>query len=293
MATSADSDRLIVSKSGAPLYGRTDGVGVIRNASSNTVHDGLVAISNGSVTRTLDPSLLCEVFEDFIGNIDLPKTGDTVVNTSSPWFLKDTSSAGSPTFAIVGDADNGQLDFHFDSQNEVQSLTLYWKDEQCIDSDQEPVMVVRLQLPAQFSGATVGFVAGFGSAQNDTVDSVADNAWVKVEGANLNLLLESDNNTTDTDDKDTGVDLVAATWYEFMISCSALHGASVTDIRYFYRATLGGDWTPLNGPGTALASTTFKMRADQAIQPLVQFYKNSAGTDQLLVDYVRVYWKRN
>lgn len=283
----ANPSRLLMAHPASPIYGKTSGVGVVRDA-TETAQDGVVAVSNGDVAMCLDPALLCEVFEDFLGAGDLPKTGDTVVNASSPWFIKDTSAAGAPTIGLSADAANGQLGVAFASTNEVEAVTLYWNDEQNISTSAEPVMIIRAQIDTLFSGATVGFVAGFASAQNDTVDSVAQNAWVKVEGANLNLLLESDDATTDTDDKDSGVDLVAGTMYEFKVSMSALDGASYNNVKYFYRSTLGGDWTELTFPGT-----TFKVLAGQSVQPYFSFYKNSAGTDSMKIDYVRCYWKRS
>lgn len=285
--SSADHDQLIVSKSGSPLYGRTDGVGVLPDAGGDaTLSDGLVAISNGDVSKTLDHSMFCEVFEDFIGSTAIAANG-TGDAATGPWQIKDTSSAGSPTKTVSADADNGQLALAFDNTSEAQILTLYWGDEQNIDSDQEPVAIYRLALDAQFTAGTI-LVFGLASAQNDTADTVANNAWFRVEGANLNLLVESDDNSTNDDDNDTAVDLTAATMYEFMVSASALHGASATDVRFYYRSTLGGDWTRL------LSTTTFKVGADVALQPYLQLQKASGtATDGIKVDYVRTFWKRN
>ena len=68
MATTADSDKILVSRSGSPIYGRTDGIGVLPDAAGTaTTTDGLVAVANGVVCKTLEPSMLCEVFEDFLG----------------------------------------------------------------------------------------------------------------------------------------------------------------------------------------------------------------------------------
>lgn len=286
MASTAPN-RLIASKSAMPLYGRTDGVGVVPDAGGDSsLSDGLVAISNGDVSKTLDHSMYCEVFEDFIGQTAIPLNG-TGDASSGPWQIKDTSAAGAPTTVVSGDADNGQLALAFAADNEAEILTLYWGDEQNIDSDQEPVFDIRLSLDAQFTAGTI-LVFGLASAYNATADSVANHGWFRVEGANLNLLIESDDATTDDDDNDTTVDLVAATMYEFRVSLSALHGGSATNAKFFYRSTLGGDWTPL------LATTTFSVGADIALQPIVQLQKASGtATDGIKIDYVRAFWKRN
>lgn len=280
-------DKLIMAKSGSPLYGRSDGIGVVPDAGgSNSSGDGLVAVSNGDVCKTLDHAMFCEVFEDFIGQTAIPANG-TGDAASGPWQIKDTSAAGSPTKVISGDADNGQLALAFSNTDEAQILTLYWGDEQNIDSDQEPVVDFRLSLDAQFTAGTI-LVFGLASAQNDTADTVANHGWFRIEGANLNLLVESDDGTTDDNDNDTTVDLVAATMYEFRVSLSSLHGGSATAAKFFYRSTLGGDWTEL------LTTTTFAVGADTALQPFLQLQKASGtATDGIKIDYVRAFWKRN
>jgi hypothetical protein len=287
MGTAADADRLLVSKAGSPIYGQTDGVGVLPDAGgSSSAHDGLVAISNGSNAMCLDRAMLCEVFEDFMGGTTIAANG-TGDAAGGPWFTKDTSAAGSPTLAISGDADNGQFAMAFSSTNESQILTLYWNDEQNIDSDQEPVVIYRLSVDATpTSGTKIAF--GLASAQNDTLDSVAQNAWFLLAGADLSIFVESDDATTDSDDKDTGIDVTAATMYEFKVSCAAADGAAYNNVKFFYRSTLGGDWTDITPSGT-----TFKLAADTALQPFVQLTKNSAATDGIKIDYVRCYWKRN
>lgn len=292
MGTSADHDKLIVSHTGNPIYGQTDGIGVVPDAGgSASAHDGLVAISNGDVSMTLDRSMYCEVFEDFIGDRLIAETGSKDVD-AGPWTYKDVSSSGSPTAAIVANADNGQWAFTFASTTEAEELVLYWDDELNIDSDQEPVFIIRFKTACAVGGAfdsNTHFVAGLASAYNTTTDTIAQNAWIRLEGANNNILLESDDNTTNTDDQDSGVDYVDDTFYEFMVSMSALHGASATDVRFFYRSTLGGDWTALT-----VAGVTFKVAADTALQPFMKLMKASdANTDGVVIDYVRVYWKRN
>lgn len=291
MATEADADRLVVSKSGTPLYGRTDGVGVIPDAGgSSSEHDGLVAISNGSVSRALDPSLLCEVFEDFMGFTVIPDV-DSSDLAQGIWASQSTASAAP---ARVADYDNGAIKLVLDNGNEVGDQTLYWGDEQNIDSDQEPFMICRVMTSAQ--GAAADSMSwGFASAYNALRDSVANNAWFSLAGASLALKLESDDATTDSDDKaatttdGTAVTLTAGTWYEFMISMSSLHGASATDVRFFYRATLGGDWIRL-----VSGSTTFKFGADIATQPYFQIEKTSGtSTPDLQIDYAQIFWKRN
>lgn len=283
----ADHDLLIVSKTGSPLYGRTDGVGVLPDAGGDsTLSDGLVAISNGDVARTLDPSMCCEVFEDFLGDRIIAATGSKDVDSSGWTYVL----VNNPTAAIVANADNGVFALTL-VNNAQETATLYWDDELNIDVDKEPVLVFRARLVCAAGGAldsATHVVMGFASATDPTTDSVAQNAWIRMEGANNNILLESDDATTNTDDKDSGVDYVDSTWYEFMVSMSSLHGASPTNVRFFYRSTLGGAWTELTNAGT-----TFKVLAATNVQPYFRIMKSSdANTDALQIDYARVWWKR-
>jgi hypothetical protein len=150
-------------------------------------------------------------------------------------------------------------------------------------------LVVRLSVDA-LPTANEDLVIGFASAYNATIDSVANNAWIKLAGASLSVVLESDDATTDNDDKapDTAFTLTAATMYEFKISMSAVDGASSTNVKFFARSTVGGDWTALTS-----GSTVFKFGANIAAQPYVFFQKaSSTDTGGIKVDYIRSYWKR-
>lgn len=241
----------------------------------------------GMIDFPLSRALYSQAFEDFNGATVIPLNG-SLDTAEGPWTRKDTSSAGSPTSTISGDADNGQLNLAFDSQNEAQVLTVYFNDEQGIDSDQEPVAFFRLQVDETLNANTT-LVFGLASAQNDTADSVTNNAWFRLAGANA-LEIEADDGTTDSDDKTTGVTLTASTMYEFMVCASSSCGASISDIHFYYRATLGGAWIRL----TDSAATKFKIAADTAIQPFLQFQKAAnAETDSMKLDYIGAFWNRN
>lgn len=242
--------------------------------------DGQLVLVRGSeVVQGLDPALTCRVFEDFIGTTAVPASADT---SQSVWLTKDTSAAGAPTLAVSDDYDAGAFELKVAANDEAEVLTLYWGDQQNIDPAYDPIMTCRLKVVAT-PAATDTIVFGLASAQNDTPDSVASNAWFRIEGANLNPVIEADNGTTDTDDKSTGITLTANTWYEFRVDATN-HLA----VRYFYRATLGGDWTELT------TSDTFKVHATTGLQPFVQVQKSGGVTQvDVLIDYIDVQWRRN
>jgi hypothetical protein len=261
-----------------PFYGRTDGVCFDQSTLGAGATYGAALMINGDVDRPLSRVKYAEVFEDFMGATIIPANG-ALDAAQGPWAVKDTSAAGSPALAIKGDADDGQFEMTLASTSEAENLDLYWNDEQNIDTDRGPVMIVRLQVAVAVSAGK--FVFGFASARNDTLDSIANNAWFLLPGT-MDLNVESDDATTDDDDNDTGVDLVAGTWYDFKVDCSV-----PTDCDFFYRSTLGGDWTEL------LSTTPFSLGADAQVQPYFQLQKASGtSVPSVLIDFVEVYWKR-
>lgn len=286
----ADATQLIMSRSGSPIYKSTDGVAVVADeAGSGDSHDGLVAVSGGSLAMPLDRSMWCEEFIDFNGFFLVADEGATFVNQpGSPWTVE--SEAGtSPVAARVADHDNGAINLATSATSEAADMSLFWNDELNIDSDQGPIFITRLQLPA-IGIATDSRAWGLVSAKGNNVDcdAIANNAIFKVDGANLTLLIESDDGTTNDDDNDTGITLVAGTYYEFKVSMNPVDGASPVDVRFFYRSELGGAWTRL------LPKTTFKFGADIACQPIFNVEKSAGvGTPGIYVDYAQVMWKRN
>jgi hypothetical protein len=213
-------------------------------------------------------------FEDFLGK---------EVNVTDEWLSeKDTSAAGTPTLAIVGDADHGLYEMTLAATNEAEVITLYTNDELNVDSDRDPVVVFRLEVNTLPSAAAEIIVFGLGSAQADAEDDVANHAWFRLE-ADGDLMVESDDATTDDDDNDTTVDITADTKYEFKIDCT-----DPLDCDFFYRATLSGDWTEL------LSTTAFSVGADVALQPFVQVSKDSGtGQPSVKIDYIHFMMKRD
>lgn len=269
-----------------PYYGRTDGVCL----ETDTKAPGLVL--NGTIDQMFNSALYVGIEEDFLGARVINDTSDTDDVDQSPWASEDTATAGCP--AIKADFDSGALELLLDNGSEVGDCDLNFGDELSIDSDTEPFCIYRAQIQTAPAAADTLFW-GFTSAQNDLINSTTINAGFSVAGADLNLDVMSDDNSTDVNATDTTVDLVAGTFYEFMVSANSMHGvtatdtdgASPTDVHFFYRAALGGDWTQL------LPNTTFSMGADKAIQPAVHIEKTSGtSTPDLLVDYVKCYWER-
>ncbi|MEM2160743.1 MAG: hypothetical protein QXN55_07310 [Candidatus Nitrosotenuis sp.] len=273
--TQVNQDKFV--KAGvAPFAGRSDGVYCDKSTY------GCAGFSNAQLEVPLSRSMYINVFEDFLGATVIPLNGALDL-AEGPWTLKDNSSAGAPTTAIVADADNGQYAIILASNDEAEVETLYWNDELNIDTAGGPVMVLYMTVNEDITTNDT-LVFGFADAQNDTTDSTTYNAWFKL-AETMDLLIESDNNTTNDDDNDTGINLVEDTWYMFKIDCS-----DPTDCDFFYSTTPGNDWTEL------LASTPFAIGSGVNVQSYIQIQKSGSGTDStvpgITIDYVNVYWKR-
>ena len=176
------------------------------------------------------------------------------------WTIKDTSSAGTPTY-LVATADGGGMRLLCDSQSEAQVVTMYHNDVLCYDVRKIQLVEWVAKVAGVDSVTTIVF--GVGSAQNDTADSVATNAWFRMQGSvsTTNVVVESDDATLDLDDKATGKTL-ADTYKTFQINFQY----GIDDVRFY----IDGE--------RVTAGTTFDMgelTAGLNVQPFVQLQKAS------------------
>ena len=207
--------------------------------------------------------------DDFLGmTVTLPASA----NIGSPWLVDDTSAAGTPTFVRSGSAAVLTLA----SNVEVENVCLHFGDVLPFDIDDILSMEFRAKVTATLD-ATTTIVMGLGDTRDDDPDAVIANAFFKLAGSNA-IVVESDDGTTDLDDKATGVSL-AATYKKFVISFAG----GKSDVRFF-----------VDGARVA-ASTTFDMSAYSAgLQPIFQIQKTSdANVDALTIDYVRIVSRRS
>lgn len=176
------------------------------------------------------------------------------------WTIKDTSSAGTPTY-LVATADGGGMVLTCDNTSEAQVVTMYHNDVLCFDV--RTIQWCEMVLKVSGIDSVTTLVAGLASAQNDTADSVATNAWFRMQGSasTSNLVVETDDATTDNDDKATGTTL-SSTLKTLRIDFSR----GIADVRFV-----------VDGERVA-AGTTFDMSALTSglnVQPFVQIQKAS------------------
>ena len=216
-----------------------------------------------------------EIFEEFLA--------DAGATLPTPWSTEDTSAAGAPTLDYVTDTDNGTYALITAANDEAEYLTLYWEDCLMVDATAGPIFEARLKIntdAATFS-ADQRMVIGLCGDRNDTLDNVAAHAWFRVEGANLNILWETDDGTTDDDDNDTTIDYVKNTYFRVLIDMTSL-----SQIEFWVDKEDGAGWQH-GGTGAAAVMTG-------NLQPIVEQQKDGGTeTDEVHIDYIRVAWERS
>lgn len=219
------------------------------------------------------PPAGCVVVEDF-----LQASSGTL---PAPWGTQDTSAAGSPTLDYSDDAAGGQYVLKLAADNEVEAITLYFADQLVFDITKGLIFQARIKIDPDVTGAggdlAAGdiIVCGLASARNATLDNIATHAWFRFEGANHNILVESDDGTTDDDDNDTGVDWVDATFVDLAIDCTNLSAIG------FY----------VDGVRVAQTSAA---AATGNVQPFIEVTKAAAANldHRVTIDYIAVYQRQ-
>lgn len=212
------------------------------------------------------------VYDDFNGAV---ATFPTSADPATPWLVADTSAAGTPVYT----KGTSEATLTLAATNEVENVCLSFGDALDIDIDdiQRVEMRVKISASTFTSGSILAF--GVGSARNDTLDSVAANAWFRMEGANSTTLVycESDDGVNDNDDKSSGVTL-GTTFKEFVIDFTG----GKSNVKFF-----------IDGQRVA-STTTFDMSNYSAgLQPIVQIQKAAnTNTNGVVVDYVKIVAKR-
>ena len=250
-------------------------------------HD--IVSEKGFYTRSVGDK--CQIFSDFLGSGPLPLVG-AAGSGASVFVNQDTSSAGSPTLTHLGTDDlssdptapytPGAYRMKFSNTDEAQKLTLYNGDQENIPGGKRIIFEARCRITGTFT-ADDRVCIGLASGRSATLDSIARNIWFRIEGANTNILVESDDSVTDIDDVDTGKDFVSGQYHTFKIDVS-----DIRDIKFF----VDGDRC-----ATPHAATNNKMTAAQIVtttlQPFIEIQKDGGTVEHSIdVDYISVLWDR-
>ena len=195
----------------------------------------------------------------FIDNFDRAQAFTTTPGMNG-WTIKDTSSAGTPTYLCITE-DGGAAKLTLVSTSEAEIVTLFQNDVLMYDARQ----LKAVWWIAKVAGidAVTTLTMGVGSAQSDTDDSVATNAWFRMEGSvsTTAVVAETDDAVVDNDDKATGATLGSA-YKKFLIDFSN----GLADVRFFIDG---------NRVATAQTFDMSGLAAGLNVQPFVQIQKAS------------------
>lgn len=211
--------------------------------------------------------------EDFFGG----QTFGASLSEGALWKITDTSSAGTPTYAVVTPSATGEVALTLEATSEIQNVCLDFGDKLCFDIDNLQWAEFRLKVSGCTSGTTITW--GLQSARNDNTDSTTNNAQFKMVGATstTNVYVESDDNVNDLDDKATGSTL-ATVYKRFLIDFTG----GKSSVKFYVDGVRGA------------GSTTFDMsNATGSLQPFVQLQKAAnTNVDAVTIDYIAVQCKR-
>lgn len=193
------------------------------------------------------------------------------------WAIADTSSAGTPTY-LCATEDGGSAVLTIAATSEAENVCLYFGD--VLPWDLAQLEYVKIVAKVSGVDSVTTLTMGVGSARNDTPDSVTVNAWFRMEGSasTSNVVAETDDNTTDNDDKATGQTL-SSTYKTFLIDFTN----GLSDVRFYIE-------------GERVASgTTFSMSSvtsGQNVQPIVQIQKASGtGTPAVTIALIEAQYR--
>lgn len=209
--------------------------------------------------------------QDYIADGDDFLGGATLSTTVGEgwWKITDTSAAGTPTYTKDAAAHGGAVTLAFDAQTEIQNVCMDFGDKLQLDIDQLVYVQFRVKTVATLDTATT-LTFGLQTNRNDNTDSTTNNAQFKLVGSNA-VVVETDDNVNDIDDKATGKTL-GTTYKLFEINFAS----GKNDVKFFIDRE------------EVASSTVFNMsNATGQFQPFVQLQKTADNnTDSVSIDFV-------
>lgn len=191
---------------------------------------------------------------------------------NAPLIIADTSSTGTPTYALVDGSSSGELAIAFDTGNEVQNVCLYQNNVLQYDIDKIREVQFRVKMNQATLDTATSLAFGVTGDRNDAIDSIAQAALFRLIGSDA-VVVETDDGTTDLDDKATGKTLVNV-YKDFLISFAR----GTSDVRFF-----------IDGQPVA-ENVTFDMSAyTGSLQLFLQLQKTAdANADGVTIDRIAI-----
>jgi len=222
----------------------------------------------------------------------LQDAGQTAV---LPWSVTEAGSTSATGDFI--ESPDGVLRLLHSTDNAAEAMLLSLGGTHAVSPTKEPIFEARVKVnlstDSAYAAASVYEVivgmATAGSAVSVSAaafDGFADNVGFRLGGgaqATNSIFMESDDGTTDNDDKDSGIDFTAGSYHVYKIDMT-----DTSDVRFYVDGVLAN-----NG-------NTFDMSeiaAGDHLEPFILFARtNAGGTERahsLDIDYVNVNWKRS
>lgn len=204
------------------------------------------------------------------------------------------AKTGTHTPAIVHDG--GALKIALSADEEVQVNCAYFGDDLCFDIDDIQHLRIVAKITDIEADEVVEAIFGLASERNDNPDTIAEGIFWKVKASNV-VVLESDDGTTNLDDKDT-LDTLSDSYKEFVLDFSAgvlqrspLEGGSVGKKSHVLAAmsNAAGKLRPV------CRSTVFDLSEyASGLQLIAQIYKSSStDTGTLYIKSIEIQLKEN
>lgn len=198
-----------------------------------------------------------------------------------PLALYDYEGTDQSTKALIADATGGAFQIKLGAASEEKLVGFTMNDNLFIQGNLPFIFATRLQV-VHTMAANQALVWGLASDINTpTFDSFVRNCWFRVEG-DTDLLIEADDASTDQDDKDTGINISAATYYWYVIERGF-------DGKVYFRVAEGdGDNVRTFNLKDRFGGTDPSFGANN-LQPVILAYKSAGAagtTPELKIDCV-------
>lgn len=185
---------------------------------------------------------------------------------------------GSATGDYLNDQVVGVYSLATAAVSEAQDAQLTFGNQLILDPTKDLVFEarVRLNIPGATITADERWVVGLCSDHTnseDSLDNTTSNVWFRGEGANLNLYIEGDDGTTDTNDTDSGVDYADNTFMLLKIDMTNLAA-----VKMF-----------INGVQVSTTLNLSALTSSNKLQPIFCYQRDAGSEINLLeVDWFRI-----
>jgi len=154
-----------------------------------------------------------------MGDGAVPAIASGAVQARFPW-QKTVDTGGNSAVSFLSEVGNvlGGVSLAMTAANEVQEAQLHWGDALILDVGDIYAYMFDFRfttLPGAASVAVMGLASESEPAGSCDEDTIPEHVWFKIEGAASTsaIVAESDDGTTDVDDKATGVSVSANNWH--------------------------------------------------------------------------------